>query len=198
VNPTSVYEDHYELSAHDNQSYFYEGGNAPACEVCGLVTDPAWVNDTFRLNTKKRALDLSATYDGAFIASPRLSAFVADWPGVLLDQLKAEPGFHRIRSTCVLPFDESRGQARRFEWCAQCGRFKQIAGSFRACLAHGTLVPDGLCATSEAFGSAGDSPAQRVAQSRTLIINAEYASLLLAGSFRGLDLGRARCGPPLP
>lgn len=172
----------YALQGADNRGYFYQRSNVPACETCGLVLDPQWMNPTFV--PPRTQYDFSRTYDGVTIVGEQMSNLIRTWPGVQLDPLPAAPHLSRLHASQIVKFDLDRGAPTQTAWCDTCRRYTQVSVGNGRWLQRGSVVPDGLSRTDLEVGSAFDKPHNRKLQRPILVVKPSYWMRL-----READLG---------
>jgi hypothetical protein len=183
----------FELSGHYVKKLFYDSADAEACPACGLMVDINWTNQLFKIGACH--LDFGYTYDFAVIVSERFASLVRSWPGVCLDEITSSKGWFHLSSDQTVAFDPVGGRMEQLGHCEECGRFREVFAPFRGCLAEGVSVPPGLARTDTVFGSASESPSYKRAQVPMFVVNADYASLLRDGAFKGLILRPAEFAP---
>lgn len=177
----------YEVSPHDNGSFFYAGpGSAPACPQCGLVTDERWVDPGYAGPTRHR--DLGSTYDGATIATDRFLDFIGPDAGLDAIALPAAAGHSLVVASRHLPFDAERAETRFHDPCDGCGRATQIAGGHLDGLVATGPVPPGFHRSDQVFGSAAVPGGRAVAQFPIWVVDVDLAQRLADSDLVGFHL----------
>jgi hypothetical protein len=174
------------LSGHDNDSYYFEDSDVPACVACGLVSDAAWINPRFRL--ERREFDLSSTYDGATIASERFVECASEHSGVRFQALPDVDGFYLMIVEPIVRVDRTDVRVME-DLCETCARFKAIAGPPRRLL-PGERIPAGFSRSDVEFGSAHVSYQRyrKIAQKPILIVDPALGQQLESQRFRGMSI----------
>src|SRR5262245_49189494 len=148
------------------------------CATCGRKTDPSYVNPEFK--AKKRAWDISETYDGYRIVSKRFRDFcrTEGWAGLEFVVLPADNSFFVLRLSLVLPFDSQRRGTRFEQPCPSCGEFYDVIGATPAYL-RGITGPirDGFFRSDLEFASGPE-------QSPLIFVGIDTAKLLEKQGFQ--------------
>lgn len=176
----------YALFAADNSSFMFDHDLAPRCPACTLVTDPEWINPTFKL--VDRGLDVSATYDGCLIGSRRFAQVVEGLPGIRMRPIPSAPDFFATAVDPVVQFDVERRGSRLQDPCGLCGRFKVVIGAIPVYLRDGGVVPLGFSRTDIAFGDAADYGTSATAPSPIILVHSTTAATLRADRLVGMEL----------
>lgn len=153
------------------------------CEVCGELTSK-WEEPLFDLIIKKRRLDISITYDGVLIASPRFKSIYEanDLSGLVFRQLPNDPDFFAVYALKMVEFDAGRRKTRFITPCPRCGRFESVVGATPVFLKDGSEIKSSeFVRTDLEFGS-GD-------EKHPLLICGEVVADSLSNSkLKGVDL----------
>lgn len=180
----------FYISMPDNGSFYFEDTDAPACPVCGLVDDPCWINPSFELG--RRQHDLSATYDGARIASQRFVEFCDSWGGVRFLEIPNTGGFHLVVVDRVVKFDEGVDERTKEDLCPHCQRYVAIAGPRPLCPSKGETIHPGFSRTEFLYGSGHNIPNRKTLQHPRSLVDPAGADLLRS-EFPGLSFAPIEC-----
>lgn len=180
----------YSLHCPDNDSnmcgsddrLFDDIESIPVCPVCGYKTDLYFVNPSFRV--KRKAYDLSSTYDGYDIASLRFKEACQrlKLKGIEFLPIPSDSEFFVLKPTAITPFDSASRKTRFESLCTACGFYKAVAGATPAYLL--SEPESDLSGTDVVFGS-GNS------RCRMLIATERARKLLTAEKLTGLEFKEA-------
>ena len=175
----------YCLDGHHNDSHAYYGRHDVArCSVCGEILNKEELPLTGLRVRKRRTYDISATYDGVLVVS---AAFVElydrhGWTGLTLTPLPDDPTFSSVVAIEKVEFDVERRGTRFIDFCATCGRYKEVIGAHPVYLKPGNVIPDtGFVRTDLEFAS-GDEKGPLILCGRSV------GQILQRGALRGLEL----------
>jgi hypothetical protein len=143
------------LSADDNDLYFFRNRtDVRRCPVCRQLTNK-WEEDVASVPlTPPPRNDISYSYDGVLVVSPRFRATMAEGGASGLAFRPLQAGFFAARSVHTVPFDAARRKTRFEKRCGVCGEFESVVGATPAFLRPGAHVPDnGFVRTDLEFGS---------------------------------------------
>lgn len=175
---------------HDNDRYaFRERRDVVRCGACGALTDKWGDQQTIAVDDPTSIpKDISTTYDGVVIVSPRFRKVVeeAGLTGLAFGELGG--GYAVLRATRRVAFD-SNGRKTRFEnQCRECGNYQSVVGATPAFLMPPVEVdPKEFVWTDIEFGS-GDE------KSPLLLCGDEAAKVLRKAKLKGLDFAEVRSG----
>lgn len=99
------------------------------CPVCGVRTDWSAINPNYR--PPRSYYDLSCSYDGDFLVSPRLRDLLEsrNLSGLRFVPIPASRRYFILQSTKVVTLVRPV-TARMEEYCAMCKQFKSVYGFF--------------------------------------------------------------------
>jgi len=166
----------------DNDRYvFRDRDDVPRCERCGGLLDK-WEGDQIRLDDPVSiGMDISTTYDGVVVVSPRFREVVAESDLVGLSFLELHGGFAVLRATRRIAFDAATRRTRFEERCDACGNCESVIGATPAFLMPPVDVrPVEFVWTDIEFGS-GDE------KSPLLVCGDRAARALRRAKLSGLD-----------
>jgi hypothetical protein len=125
----------YSVNAYFNDSFMLPDNNDyPRCIVCGCKLHEPFVNKDFKL--KKKAFDISSTYDGFKIVSEKFKTIILELgiAEVRFEILPQLEGFYIFSANHILEFDSARRHTKFEDYCETCMRYKSIAGATPAFL----------------------------------------------------------------
>ncbi len=175
----------YTLDAQDNDAYmFEENALGNLCPVCKYRRDFFATNPDYRL--RKRASDLSATYDGQLIVSHafKLTCERFRLQGVEFDSFKNEPDFFHLQVTREIAFDAEHRHTRFINRCDACGNYESIVGASPAYLKITASLSKGFFRTDLLFGSGNE-------KSPIILVGLETKMVLEKAKLTGLEFAAA-------
>jgi len=150
---------YYSVSVNDNNSYmcsctdrvFDDVIGVEVCPECHYRTNFEFVNPNFAI--KRKTYDLSATYDGYFIASLKLKEAITreGLTGIEFVTINKEPDYFVMFVGNLVSFDAEARNSRAEKYCSACGNYESFVGATPAFLKE---TPNSeLSRTDIAFGS---------------------------------------------
>jgi len=153
------------------------------CETCGELLSK-WDEPLAGLIIKKRTYDISNTYDGVVVVSPRfMSAYEENKLfGLVFRRLPDDPDFFAIQASRTVEFDSDRRKTRFIRPCPSCGRYESVVGATPGCLRSGSEVegPE-FVRTDLEFGTSDE-------KQPLLLCGEVVANVLSHAKLKGLDL----------
>lgn len=150
---------HYSVSVNDNDSYmcsstdrvFEDVNGVEVCPECHYRTNFELVNKDFEI--KRKTYDLSATYDGYFIASLKLKETLIreGLTGIKFVAINSEPGYFVMFVSNIVPFDTEKRKSKAEKYCSACGNYESFVGATPAFLKE--APSSDLSRTDISFGS---------------------------------------------
>lgn len=175
----------YSISVNDNDSYmcacadrvFENVIGVKVCPECNIRTNFDFISDDFRI--KRKTYDLSATYDGYYIASLKFKEAISreGLTGIHFLAINREPLYFVMLVTNTVPFDTEKRKSKADKYCSACGNYESVAGAIPAFLKEPPRHD--LSRTDVAFGS-GNS------KSPLLIASERFISLIQREKLKGL------------
>lgn len=151
------------------------------CSQCKWKKDWRFIRDDYRLKGKR--LDVSSTYDGMTILSPRAYAALLE-AGIESDQMRAlpsEPDCFALIPTREVPFDAERRRTKLLDHCSVCGLYGSVAGATPAFFKELPQEEEWIARTDLLFGSHNE-------HSPLIVVSAKVANALLDAKLTGLNL----------
>lgn len=176
----------YRLSAKDNGLYFFRGRrDVRRCSACGALKNK-WGEDIGSAAWTGNLKDeVSNSYDGVLVVSPRFRSVVEGDGMTGLDFRHLAGGFFNALPNSVVPFDSVRRLTRFEKKCKECGQYGSVIGATPVFLLPGAEPPEnGFVRTDLEFGS-GDEKAP------IILCGDKAADRLLREHLSGLDLLKA-------
>jgi hypothetical protein len=142
-----------------------------------------WDEDISNVMIPRRLkLDVSASYDGVDVVSPRFRELYERAGMSGLEFIPLTNDFWSVRALAVVVFDARRRGTRFENQCEACGQYESVIGSSPAYLVGGSEVPDmGFARTDLEFASEDE-------KSPVLICGDAAAEVLRDANLRGLEL----------
>lgn len=174
----------YKLSAQDNGTFMFPNQDFRKCPSCGYRTDFTEINPEYVL--RSRARDLSATFDGHWIASVRLRDFCAMYGYTTLQFCKFpnDPYHFGFLPTMIVRFDALRRQTRFENLCPTCGNYESVIGTKPCFLLVSQPINDGFFRSDLFFASGNE-------KHPILIIGLEMREKLKKAKLKGLEFSDA-------
>ena len=181
----------FSVSVNDNDSFmcssedeiFDNMDDLAVCEKCHYRTDFEFINSDFKL--KLKTYDLSATYDGYYIASLKFKESLAreKISGIEFVPIKNEPKFFAMFVHCIVAFDTVKRQSHAENLCPTCGNFESFVGATPAFLKE--PLSNELCRSDVTFGSGyGKSP--------LLLVSEKFIALTKREKLKGIYFEQTR------
>ena len=182
---------YYSINISDNNSFMcssadrvFEGMKGlSVCEACGYRTDFEYINHAFELDRK--SYDLSATYDGYYIASLKFKECIQreQIANVEFTVLKNEPNYFVVFVREKVAFDTVKRKSRSENYCELCGNHESFVGATPAFLKE--PAKGDLCRTDVMFGSGN-------AKHPVLIASEAFKELVQREKLQGIQFERTR------
>jgi hypothetical protein len=177
----------FTVFGHENDLYFFYGRNdVTRCPRCGQLLRKWDENLRIVVIPPRLKLDVSYSYDGVVVVSPRFRHVYdsSDLTGLSFGEL--QNGYWWIRPQQAVKYDVEKRGTRFMLQCSECGIYKEVAGATPAFLVPPSNVgPMAFVRTDVEFGS-GDE------KSPLVICGEAAARVLQAADLSGLELEPVR------
>jgi hypothetical protein len=178
----------YVVFGHDNDRYaFRDRAGVGRCEQCTQIIDKWSEHQPFSVDEPAAiAMDISSTYDGVDVVSPRFRRVIHDAGLTGLTFQEIGDGYAVVRATRRVRFDAEARMTRFENQCERCGSYETVVGATPAFLIPPVDVgPNEFVWTDIEFGS-GDE------KSPLLICGENAARALRKAKLKGLDFADVR------
>ncbi|ABK48626.1 conserved hypothetical protein [Shewanella sp. ANA-3] len=175
----------FSVSVNDNDSFmcsstdrvFDDVIGVKVCPGCHYRTNFEFVNQDFKI--KRKTYDLSATYDGYYIASLKFKETLnrEGITGINFVAISKEPEYFVMFVSNVVSFDTKKRKSRAEKFCSVCANYESYVGATPAFLKE--LPRFDLSRTDVAFGSGN-------AKHPLLIASESFVSLVKREKLKGL------------
>ncbi|EMK3356945.1 hypothetical protein V8063_004815 [Vibrio parahaemolyticus] len=181
----------FVIYINDNDSFMCSsadevlGGleDLPVCESCLYRTDLEYINKKFKL--RRKAYDLSSTYDGYYIASLKFKELIEreKIKGVELHPLDNEPEYFALFVRNVVKFDTHKRGCKSENFCLKCGSYESFVGSSPTFIKE--PLPNDLCRSDVVFGSGNE-------KSPLLLASQHFLDLVKREKLKGISFEQVR------
>lgn len=177
----------FTIFGHDNGiAFFKDRKDVRRCTACGQLVSK-WTENLQSARLPPRLnYDVSTSYDGVVVVSPRFRAVYGRTGMVGLRFVELAGYAFAVQATEIVPFDAQKRGTRLESQCSVCRQYESIVGATPAYLMSGARVPEmGFARTDLEFGS-GDE------QMPLLIGGSSAAAILEQEQMTGMDLKEVR------
>lgn len=181
----------FSVSVNDNDSFmcsstdrvFDDVIGVKVCPECHYRTNFDFVNQDFTI--KRKTYDLSATYDGYYIASLKFKEAIhrEGITGITFVAIRKEFEYFVMFVSNVVSFDTEKRKSRAEKYCSACGNYESFVGATPAFLKESPRFD--LSRTDVAFGSGN-------AKHPLLIASESFVSLVKREKLKGLHFEPTR------
>ncbi|MCT7944159.1 hypothetical protein [Shewanella septentrionalis] len=181
----------FSVSVNDNDSFMCSSSDrvfddvigVKVCPVCHYRTNFDFVNQNFTI--KRKIYDLSATYDGYYIASLKFKETIdrEGIAGITFVAISREPEYFAMFVSNMVSFDTEKRKSKAEKYCSACGNYESFVGATPAFLRESPSFD--LSRTDVAFGSGN-------AKHPLLIASECFVSLVKREKLKGLYFEQTR------